>query len=82
MSKVAVIFKVYPKEGGLEAALKKIKDTLKPAAVQTDDMAFGIKVIRARFIFDDEQTSSSRIEEGLRSIAEVSEVEVEEESLI
>ncbi len=82
MSKVAVIFKIYPMEGRIDEVMGKIKDALKPVAMQADDVAFGIKVIKARFVFDDQQGASSSIEEQIKRIDGVSEVEVEEESLI
>lgn len=82
MSKVAVIFKIYPRENELDTALKEIKDKLKPAAIQSEDVAFGIKVIKARFVFDDSNSSSSSIEDRLKRLNGVGEVEVEEESLI
>ncbi len=82
MSKVAVIFKIYPKENGLDTALREIKDKLKPAAIQSEDVAFGIKVIKARFVFDDANSSSSNMEDSIRKLDGVGEVEVEEESLI
>ncbi len=82
MSKVSVIFKVYPKEGSMEETLKRIKDELIPVAIQSEEVAFGIKVIKARFVFDNEKTSSSAIEEQLRKVEGVSEIDVEEESLI
>ncbi len=82
MSKVSVIFKVYPKENALESALKNIKENLKPVAIQAEEVAFGIKVIKVRFVFNNEQTTSSAIEEQLRKTDGVGEIEVEEESLI
>jgi translation elongation factor EF-1beta len=82
MSRVSVIFKIYPAENGLETAVQRIKDELKPQAIQSEEVAFGIKVIKVRFVFDDDQTSSSKIEEQLKAMKEVSEVEVEEESLM
>ena len=82
MSKVSVIFKVYPAENSMESAMKSIKESLKPVAIQAEEVAFGIKVIKVRFVFDGDKTSSSVLEEQLRKIHGVSEIEVEEESLI
>ncbi|MCL5100132.1 MAG: elongation factor 1-beta family protein [Candidatus Marsarchaeota archaeon] len=81
MSDVGVIYKVYPKEGELEKALEGIKK-LNPNGLQTEDVAFGIKVIKAFFAFDDSKVSSSSIEEKLKKIEGVNEVEVEQETLI
>lgn len=82
MSKVAVLFKVYPQEGMLDKAVANIKEKLKPAAMQTDDIGFGIKVIKVMFKFDDTETSSSKIEEELKKVEGISEIEVEEEGLL
>ncbi len=81
MSAVGVVYKVYPKEGELEKALEGIKK-LAPRSVQTEEGAVGIKVIKAFFMFDDAQNSSSSIEEKLKGVDGVNEVEVEEETLI
>jgi translation elongation factor EF-1beta len=82
MSRVSVIYKIYPKDDAMEATLKRIKDNLKPVAIQSEEVAFGIKVIKARFVFDNEKTNSSSIEDEIRKTEGVSEIEVEEESLI
>jgi translation elongation factor EF-1beta len=82
MSSVAVLFKVYPKEGMLDQAVANIKEKMKPAGMQVEEIGFGIKVIKVIFKFDDAQTSSSKIEEGLRNTEGVGELEVEEEGLL
>jgi len=82
MGKVAILYKVFPKENELERALAGIKSKLNPASIETQELAFGIKVIRVLFTFNDSDANSSAIEEKLRSIDGVSEVEVEEESLL
>ena len=82
MSKVAVLFNVYPKEGMLDSAVSNIKKKLNPAALQTEEVAFGIKVIKVMFKFDDTETSSSKIEDSLRNVEGVGELEVAEEGLL
>lgn len=82
MSSVAVLFKVYPKEGMLDQAVANIKEKMKPAGMQVEEIGFGIKVIKVIFKFDDAQTSSSKIEECLRNTEGVGELEVEEEGLL
>ena len=82
MSKVAVVFKVYPKDGMLDQAVANIKEKMNPPGMQTEDIAFGIKVIKVLFKFDDTETSSSKIEEELRKVEGVGEIEVFEEGLI
>jgi len=82
MGKVAVLYRVFPKENELETALANIKKKLKPVSIETQELAFGIKIIRVLFTFNDSDASSSRIEEQLKGIEGVSEVEVEEETLV
>lgn len=82
MGKIGIIFKVYPNDGALDKAMSNIKEQLKPAGIQADEVAFGIKVIRVLFTFEDVDKASSNIEEALKKIVGVREVEVEEESLL
>lgn len=83
MSSVAVLFKVYPKENMLDKAVESIKKmSPAPAGMQTDDIGFGIVVIKVLFKFDDDKTSSSKIEDELRKAEGVGELEVEEEGLL
>lgn len=82
MSKVAILFKVYPKDEMLDKAVANIRDKMHPAGMQTEDVAFGIKVIKVMFKFDDSDTSSSKLEEELKKIEGVSEIEVMEEGLL
>lgn len=81
MAQVAVLYKVYPKDGELDKVVEVLK-TFKPQGMQTEDVAFGIKLIKVLFSFDDSKSSSSQLEERIRAIPGVSEVDVEEESLV
>ncbi len=81
MGDVAVLFRVYAEEGKEEAVRKEISDKLKPKGSQLEDVAFGIKTIKVLFIHDD-STGSSEIEERLKKIPGVKEVEIVEESLM
>ncbi len=80
MGTVAVLFRVYTEEGKEEAVRKEIADKLKPKGSQLEDVAFGIKTIKVLFTHDDSQ-GSSEIEEALKKIPGVREVEIIEESL-
>ncbi|MGI0100822.1 MAG: hypothetical protein ACREBH_03870 [Candidatus Micrarchaeaceae archaeon] len=82
MSDVAVLFKVYPKDDMLDSCVNNIKKDMNPAGLQTEDVAFGIKVVKVVFKFDDSKTSSSKIEDDLRKVKGVGEIEVMEEGLI
>ncbi|MEM3827049.1 MAG: hypothetical protein QXR58_00405 [Candidatus Micrarchaeaceae archaeon] len=81
MAKVGAVFKIFAEEGRLDAVEEAVKK-MNPQDVRTEDLAFGIKVIKALFVFEDSESGSSSIEEKLKGIEGVSEVEVEEESLI
>lgn len=85
MGSVVAIFRIYPKEQeGLEQALNDIKTkmTFKPADIRSEEVAFGIKLIRAAFKFEDKEMGSSKIEDELKKLDSVGEVEVEEETLL
>ncbi|MCL4404555.1 MAG: hypothetical protein M1544_00675 [Candidatus Marsarchaeota archaeon] len=82
MSKVGVIFNVYAEEGKFDQVSQGIKAKLNPASMDAQDVAFGIKILKVFFTFDDDKTSSSKIEDSIKEIPGVSQVEVSEESLI
>ncbi|MGC8478378.1 MAG: hypothetical protein ACP5NE_00395 [Candidatus Micrarchaeia archaeon] len=81
MSKVGVVFKVYAEEGKLESVAAEVKK-LEPQDMRQEELAFGIKVLKVLFVFDDSKAGSSNIEEKLKGIEGVSEVDVEEETLV
>ena len=81
MSGVMVIFKVYPKEGLLEKALDEIR-ALSPKDVKEEEIGFGLKAIKVLFTYDNSEGNSSEIEESLKKLDSVGEVEVEQESLL
>lgn len=83
MSSVVVIFRIYPKDGfKIEDTVSEIKSKLKPADLKTEEVAFGIKLIRVAFKYDDSTMGSSKIESELNALESVGEVEVEDETLI
>ena len=65
----------------VEKVSRSVKETLQPKSMQLEDVAFGIKVLKVLFIHEDSDGSSA-LEEKLRKIKGVNEVEVEEESLL
>jgi translation elongation factor EF-1beta len=83
MAKVAVLFNVYPKDGTTpEKAMDNIKSSTNPAGMQLEEVAFGIKVIKVMYKFDDAETSSSKFEDKLKAVEGVGELEVAEEGLL
>lgn len=81
MGKVATLFNVYSDPGMEEKVAKEITEKLKPNSIQTEEIAFGIKVIKAMFIHEDSE-GSEKFEEELKGIPGATNVEVAEESLI
>jgi translation elongation factor EF-1beta len=81
VSKVGVVFKVFAEEGKLDSVMEAIKG-MKPQDLRKEELAFGISVAKVLFVFDDSETGSSKIEEKLKGINGVSEVDVEEETLV
>ncbi|HVA83073.1 MAG TPA: hypothetical protein VNF06_02825 [Candidatus Aquilonibacter sp.] len=81
MGKVAVLFKVYTEEGQQEEVANRIKTELKPNGIQMEEIGFGIKIIKVQFVYEDEQ-GSTKLEESLRKVQGVNEVEVIEETLL
>ena len=85
MGTVVAIFRIYPKEQDqVEKTLSDIKTKMeyKPADIRQEEVAFGIKLIRAAFKFEDKEMGSSKIEDALKKLDSVGEVEVEEETLL
>lgn len=85
MASVVTIFRIYPKEqADIAKAVEDIKTKMayKPADIRQEEVAFGIKLIRAAFKFEDKEMGSSKIEEELKKLDSVGEVEVEEETLL
>ena len=82
MGKVATVFKVYAQDVNNSDAIKAdIASKLKPNGIQVEEIGFGIKVIKVMFVHED-QEGSTKYEDGLRKIAGVKEVEVDEETLL
>ncbi len=81
MSDVGVVFKVYPKDGELEHLMDDLKK-MGPKGMSTDDIGFGIKVVKVLFVFNNDNANSSEFENKIKALPSVSEVEVQEESLI
>ncbi|MEM3839010.1 MAG: hypothetical protein QXF01_00300 [Candidatus Micrarchaeaceae archaeon] len=81
MGKVATIFKIYIENGKEDEVSNEIKKKMNPNGLQKEEVAFGIKVLKAMFIHEDEE-GSTKFEEALKKIPNVTEVEIESESLL
>lgn len=81
MASTAVLFKVYAEGGKEEEVRKAIYDSMHPKGIELEEVAFGIKVIKVLFVHEDKE-GSSVIEEKLKQVKGVNEVEVVEETLL
>lgn len=83
MGNVAVAFKIMPTSRDIDIKIieNEISKRLKPNDIKIQDLAFGIKVIKALFIVPD-SSGISKLEEDIRKIEGVGEVETESLTLI
>lgn len=81
MGMVAVVFKIYPKDGEFEKARESLTK-MNPAGSQVEEIGFGIKIIKVLFKFEDKGGGTQKLEEELKKLDGVGEVEVYEESLV
>ncbi len=83
MSDVGILFRVYPVDNiDVNKLIDIAKESISPNKIEIEEIGFGIKVLKLFFRYNDSETTSSQIEDKIKSIKEVSEVEVIEESLI
>jgi translation elongation factor aEF-1 beta len=88
MGNLMIIFKVYPEEPGqetgIEAKIRKISlEQTKLQDLKIEPIAFGLKIIRVAFIVPDKIGGlQEKIEEELKGIENVREVEVEAATLL
>jgi translation elongation factor aEF-1 beta len=77
MGKVAIVIRIFPEDMETFEDLKKaIKDSMNPVRMDEEELAFGAKAIRITIIGEDE-AGSDWVEEKLKGIKGVSEVQVE-----
>ena len=83
MAKATILFKVYPTDPEkVQQTMDSIKAAMNPAAMQAQEVAFGIKLVKVLFIYESDKAGSSQLEDRLKKVQGVSEVEVEEETLM
>lgn len=80
MAKVLVVFRVMPKsvETDLELLEKRIKESISPERIERIPIAFGIVALNVFKLIPDESGELEKIENKLKSIDLVSEIEVTE----
>jgi elongation factor 1-beta len=82
MGSVAVTAKVFPESMEVfEKVKESIQKEMKPYKLEEEEVAFGMKVIKVTILVKD-ASGGSDIEERLRKVSGVSEVQVEEVTLI
>ena len=88
MGDILTVYKIYPEEiEHTDIIVKKIKESLpeefKLNTIELEPVAFGLKIVKASVIFPDKISGlSDKLEEFLKSISEVSEIEVFTQTLI
>jgi len=80
MSQVLVTFKVMPKEAGidLEKLESEIKSSLNPDRIAREPIAFGLIALNVSKLVDDAEGQLEAVENKLRAMDAVGEVEVVE----
>ncbi len=80
MAKVLVSFKVMPKEASvdMDAIENAIKKSVNPDRVSREPIAFGLVAINISILIEDAEGQLENVENKLRSIDGVGEVEVTE----
>lgn len=80
MADVIVTFKVMPTgvDVNLEELEKKIKEVIQPTGIKREPIAFGLVALRVTKLIPDAGGELERVENKLRTLEDVSEVEVEE----
>ncbi len=88
LGKVAATIRVMPESE--EADIFSIKDKISSlvkgdyyiGSINIEDLAFGLKAIKLVVVMDDKEGLMDKLEQSLKSVNGVGEVEVEEVSLI
>ncbi len=83
MGKVAISIKVLPEspEADMERIVEEIKNKIEVRDVKIEPFVFGLKVIKLLVVREDAE-GSEEVENALRSIKGVGEVEVESLTLL
>ncbi|MBI1973289.1 hypothetical protein HYS54_00605 [Candidatus Micrarchaeota archaeon] len=83
MGKAMIVYRVYPQEG---YDLAKLVDAIgrldKIRGVQREPIAFGLELVKCGFLIDDKLDKPEEIEQKLRKVDGVKEVETLDVTLI
>jgi len=76
MGEVIIVLKVLPDDPASFAKVKKELEKLKPKRLEEEPIAFGLKALKFTTIIPDEGGKQDELEEKVRSIKGVGDVEV------
>ena len=78
--KIGAVFLVYTEPEDFE----KVRERLKPLAreIKEEELGFGVKYFKVLIVVEDRDRSLDEVEEKLRAIPGVSEVELESSTLV
>ncbi|MCD6381634.1 MAG: elongation factor 1-beta [Candidatus Aenigmarchaeota archaeon] len=88
MGQVALTLKVMPESPDIDVnkivnEIKELEtDVVKVSDISIEDVAFGLKAIKVLFVMPDKTVSPSEIEEKIKKIEGVGEVETESVTLV
>lgn len=78
MGSVAVTFRIMPEEAeGFEAMKGELLSKAKPYQHEEKEIGFGLKAIYATYIIPDGEGGADKLEEQVRSVKGVGQVDVE-----
>jgi len=83
MGKVALIFNVTPSSAScdIEKMEHKIKEIKGVTDVKTEEIGFGVKILKVLAVVENPE-EATRIEEEIRKMDEVSEIQTESTTLV
>jgi elongation factor 1-beta len=83
MGKVAVTIKAYIEDGSkLEETLAAISKIVMVKSSKAEEVAFGIKALRMLVIMEDDTGGTEALEEKIAAVKNVSQVQVDEVTLL
>lgn len=81
MGNVSVKLKVFPEDPGKVEELKaSIVKAVSPRGIEIEDIGFGVKLIKVMVVVPD--TDGGKVEEAIKALPGISEVQVEEVTLV
>ncbi len=77
MGEVVAVIRVMPEDPDKFEAMKaKVEESVKAEKIEEEPIAFGLKALKVTVVVKDEEGGTEAIEEKLKGIPEVSDVQV------